>query len=378
MNCSRLLTHDYGIRSYPTRVPELPDIRLYLDLLRPRLTGATLRKASIHGVSLLRTFDPQPEAAHGSRITKLSRLGKRVVLTFDSDIHFIIHLMIAGRFRWADAVHESSSRATTLLPCKVVSPDPKRPPEHDAVSRTSQHRGTPQSRGTPLRPTPSKIDQATFTFDTGTLTLTEASTNKRAFLHIVRGPPECLAPFNPGGLDLFSCSGTDFAARLRSENRTLKRALTDPRLIDGVGNAYSDEILHAARMSPMKRTASMSESELATLLHAARETLDHWTRTLRADFGLNQDGTQRTPEDRGKFPGPGQITAFRPAFAVHGKHDQPCPVCGTKVQRILYAENECNYCPRCQTEGKLLADRAMSRLLKSDWPRTIEELEGQG
>lgn len=355
-------------------MPELPDIRLYLDLLRPRLTGATLSKASIRGVSLLRTFDPQPEAAHGGRIVSLSRLGKRVVLTFDNDIHFIIHLMIAGRFRWADAVQESPSRATTLLSSKVVSFDPTRPPEHDAVSQTSQHRGT-----TPRRPTStSKIDQATFTFDTGTLTLTEASTKKRASLHIVRGPPECLAPFNPGGLDLFACSDADFAARLRSENRTIKRALTDPRLIDGVGNAYSDEILHAARMSPMKRTASMTGKELATLLIAARETLDHWTRTLRTDFGLNQDGTQRTPDDRGKFPGPGQITAFRPAFAVHGKHDQPCPVCGTKVQRILYAENECNYCPRCQTEGKLLADRAMSRLLKSDWPRTIEELEGQG
>ncbi len=358
-------------------MPELPDIRLYLDLLRPRLIGATLRSATVRGVSLLRTFDPPPESAQGSRVASLSRLGKRIVISFENENHFVIHLMIAGRFRWTDAV----PRATASLPSEAVP----RSQESSSVESNEQEHGLSQkpSRGTPVRTSPSKIDQAVFTFDTGTLTLTEAGTKKRASLHIVRGPPQCLDAFNPGGLDLFTCTDAEFAARIRTENRTLKRALTDPRIIDGVGNAYSDEILHAATHSPMKRTASLTEHECAAILNAARTTLDIWTRTLREEFGLNADGTPRTSPGQGcfpgrfpgRFPGAGQITAFRPGFAVHGKYDQPCPACGTKVQRILYAENECNYCPRCQTGGKLLADRAMSRLLKGDWPRTIEELE---
>lgn len=316
-------------------MPELPDVRLYIDLLRPRLIGATLQKARVRGVSLLRTFDPPIEAAEGRRIESITRLGKRIVLTFEGDLHFIIHLMIAGRFRWSDAA--------------------ARPP------------AAPSTGG--------KIDQAMFTFERGTLTLTEAGTKKRASLHVVAGAP-ALAAHNPGGLDVFTCDAPAFATRLRSRNRTLKRALTDPSLLDGIGNAYSDEILHAARMSPTKLTGSMPDEDLNSLLTAARSTLDHWTRTLRTDFGLNADGTTKSPSDPGTFPGPGQITAFRPGFAVHGKFKEPCPDCATPVQRVLYAENECNYCPRCQTGGKLLADRALSRLLKSDWPRTIEELEG--
>ncbi len=398
-------------------MPELPDIRLYIDLLRPRLIGATLRSAAVRGVSLLRTFDPPPDAAEGSRVVSLSRLGKRVAISFENQTHFVIHLMIAGRFRWADAVPpkssrprddfgalgppekagEATSRATASLPSEAVSNS--RQSTNAEANEDPHGLSTTPSRGTPVRPLSSRIDQALFTFDTGTLTLTEAGTKKRASVHVVRGPPSALTPFNPGGLDLFACSDAEFAATLRSENRTIKRALTDPRLIDGVGNAYSDEILHAARMSPTQRTANMDVAALATLLHAARETLEAWTNRLRAEFGLSEDipaadalGTGTIPAIKprgraraqstnparfpGRFPGPGEITAFRPGFAVHGKYGQPCPVCSTKVQRILYAENECNYCPRCQTDGKLLADRAMSRLLKSDWPQTIEELEG--
>ncbi|MBN8645356.1 MAG: formamidopyrimidine-DNA glycosylase [Planctomycetes bacterium] len=316
-------------------MPELPDIRLYLDLLRPRLIGATLDSASVRGVSLLRTFDPPLDSAETARVTHLDRIGKRIVIAFDNEVRFIVHLMIAGRFRWSDA---------------------------PAVAAT----GLPRGGG--------RIDQAALRFSRGTLTLTEAGTKKRASLHVVLGDA-ALAAFNPGGLDVFTCNERAFESAIKRENRTLKRALTDPSILDGIGNAYSDEILHAARLSPVTRTHALDASTCAGLLAAARETLESWTRTLRTEFDLNHDGTPLGPSNPGRFPRAGEITAFRLGFAVHGRYGRPCPACTTPVQRIMYAENECNYCPRCQTNGKLLADRAMSRLLKGDWPRTIEELE---
>lgn len=312
-------------------MPELPDVRLYVDLLVPRLRGATLRRVRVRGVSVLRTVEPPPDAGEGGTLIEVSRLGKQLVLAVEPDLYYVFHLMIAGRLRWsAGAV-----------------------------------------------PAPSKIDQAAIEFSTGTLTLTEAGTRKRAVLRVVRGVP-ALRALDRGGLDILTCEPDDFRSRLCDRNRTLKRALTDPRSFDGVGNAYSDEILHAARLSPLKRTDDMSDDECARLFLASRDTLETWTRRLREEFGLNPDGSCRAEDDHGRFPGPGQVTAFRPGFAVHGRYAQPCPVCSTRVQRILYAENECNYCPRCQTGGRVLADRALSRLLKGEWPRTVEELEEPG
>ncbi len=317
-------------------MPELPDIQLYIDLLRPRVVGARIQRVRVRAVSLLRTFDPAPEAGEGRLVTAVSRLGKRIVLHAEEELAYVIHLMIAGRLRWRDG---------------------------------------PQGAG--VKPSSGRIDQASFEFDRGALTLTEAGAKKRATLHVTQGR-EPLAALDPGGLDVRSCDPTAFASALRSENRTVKRRLTEPRVFDGIGNAYSDEILHAARLSPVKQTGSMTTEECTRLHEAARSTLASWTQRLREEFGLNGDGTCRAPDDPGRFPGAGQITAFRPGFAVHGRYGKPCPSCGTAVQRIVYAQNECNYCPRCQTGGKLLADRAMSRLLKGDWPRTIEELEGAG
>jgi formamidopyrimidine-DNA glycosylase len=210
---------------------------------------------------------------------------------------------------------------------------------------------------------PGKIGLASFEFDGGTLLLVESSPKKRASIHVVRGRAN-LAPHDPGGVNVLACTIGEFASRLRAGNHTLKRALTDPHLFDGIGNAYSDEILHAARLSPVRLTSKLSDDEVARLLDAARTTLTTWTERLRSQFA-------------GRFPGPGDVTAFRPEFAVHGKFGRPCPVCGTSVQRIRYAENETNYCPRCQTDGKMLADRSLSRLLKKDWFRTVEEWEGR-
>ncbi len=304
-------------------MPELPDITLYLDALRPRILGQTLTKVSIRSPFLLRTFDPPIESAESRTISGLSRLGKRIVLHLESDLFLVFHLMIAGRFRWKDA---------------------------------------------PDLPAPSKIDLASFSFPTGTLTLTEASQKKRASLHLVRGR-DSLAALDPGGIDIFTCSAPDFAAAFRRENHTLKRVLCDPRTFSGIGNAYSDEILHAAKLSPIQLSKSLADEEAFRLLAADRSTLESWTKRLLDEFGL-------TGGKRGRFPGPGDITAFRPDFAVHGRFGKPCPVCGSSVQRIVYADNETNYCVTCQTGGKLLADRSMSRLLKNDWPRTLDELEG--
>jgi formamidopyrimidine-DNA glycosylase len=293
-------------------VPELPDVTVYVERLRAMVVGHALGGIRMPSPFVLRSVDPPPSALIGRTLTGAGHIGKRIVLDF-GDLHAVIHLMIAGRLRW-------------------------RPPAAKL---------------------PGKLALAAFDFDHGTLLLTEASKRKRASLHVVRGA-EALADFERGGIDVLAASPAAFAAALRAENHTVKRALTDPTVVDGVGNAYSDEILHRARMSPFRQTAQMSDDDLAALQRACQETLTAWTDRLRADVG---DGF------------PEQVTAFRPEMAVHGKYRQPCPVCGSPVQRIVYAANEANYCATCQTGGRLLADRALSRLLKANWPRTLEELE---
>lgn len=295
-------------------MPELPDIELYLHALRGRVVGHRLLKLRVISPSVLRTFEPPTEAFEDSTVREVFRIGKRIIFAFDRDLFAVVHLMIAGRWQWSD---------------KQLKP-----------ARSSHF---------------------AMTFENGTLTLAEAGIQRRASLHLLRGR-EALSPFNPGGIDTLTCSRELFAGRLRNENHTLKRALTDPQLFDGIGNAYADEILHAARVSPVKVTSRITDEEIDRLHQACREVLVTWTDRLLAQFG-----------DR--FPKPSEITAFRPDFSVHGRYQQPCPVCGTRVQRIRYAENETDYCPRCQTEGAILADRSLSRLLKGDWPRTVEELE---
>jgi formamidopyrimidine-DNA glycosylase len=306
-------------------VPELPDITVYLDALRPRIVGRALEGVTIRSPFFLRTFEPPVEACLGRRIAGVERLGKRIALALERrdqfDLFLVVHLMIAGRLRWKDKGAKPSG----------------------------------------------KIDLAALSFDSGTLIITEASQKKRASLHVVPGRA-ALDLMNPGGVDPLSCTPDQFAEALARENRTLKRALASPHLFDGIGNAYSDEILHAAKLSPVQLTRNLTPEEAARLHAAARGTLTFWIAELRREFGLGRAGP-------GRFPGPGDITAFRPGFAVHGKFGHPCPVCSTKVQRIVHAENETNYCPTCQTAGRLLADRSLSRLLKSDWPKTVEEWE---
>lgn len=299
-------------------MPELPDIVLYLGAIDRVAKGHRLEKLRIVSPFVLRTFEPASEAFEGRMLHAVSRLGKRFVFDFGDGLFAVTHLMIAGRWCWSNK---------------------------------------------PSEKTPAKIGLASFCFDNGTLHLVESSQQKRASIHLVQGV-DALAAFDRKSLDVLSATTDAFAAVLRSENHTLKRALTDPRLFDGIGNAYSDEILHAAQLSPVKTTNRLADEEIARLHDQAKKQLTGWIKLLQHEF-------------RTKFPGPGDVTAFRPDFAVHGKFDQPCPVCGTKVQRIRYAENECNYCPRCQTGGKLLADRSMSRLLKGDWPKSIDELEAQ-
>ena len=294
-------------------MPELPDITVYIDALKTRLEGRVLEQAQIQSPFLLRTASPPVEAALGHRVTGFERLGKRIALGFDNDIWWVLHLMIAGRLHWRDEA-------------------PKRP------SRTTL---------------------AAFTFDSGVLTLTEAGSKKRASLHIVEGA-DAMHGMNPGGLEVMDAGLDAFSAAFTARNHTLKRALTDPRILSGIGNAYSDEILHRAGLSPVKLTQSLSADELAALHAAVRDVLREWTERLRQQY-------------RDDFPG--KVTAFRPDMAVHGRYGKPCPVCGSEVQRIRYASNETNYCPRCQTGGRLLADRSLSRLLKKDWPRSIDELE---
>jgi formamidopyrimidine-DNA glycosylase len=294
-------------------MPELPDIEVYLGALRSRVVGQPLDRVRLINPFLLRTFDPPISEAEGRTIRGVRRLGKRIVFELDGSLFLVLHLMIAGRLHW-----------------KSVGARP-----------------------------PGKIGLAAFDFPAGTLTLTEAGSKRRASLHLVRGEAD-LAHHNPGGLEVLDSTVTQFRKAIRCENHTLKRALTDPRLFSGIGNAYSDEILHRARLSPLTLTGRMSDADIDRLFHATRETLHEWLTRQQSEAGVGW---------------PEKVTAFRPNMAVHGKFGKPCPVCGTAVQRIVYADNETNYCPRCQTGGKVLADRSLSRLLKDDWPRSIEELE---
>lgn len=295
-------------------MPELPDIVAYTSALDQLLVGQEVRGVRVRSPFVVRTFEPAVEELVGRRVTGFSRRGKRIVWEFDGPLHAVFHLMIAGRFHWKKTGYAGKS----------------------------------------------KSDLMTIAFDHGVMALTEASTQKRAGVWIVESVGQVDA-MDPGGLDVLACDLETFTEQVRAKNNTLKRALTDPKRFDGIGNAYSDEILHAAGLSPLKRTQQLSEEEVERLFDATRQTLTAWTDRFLAEAAK-------------KFPE--KVTAFRPEMAVHGKFKEPCPACGTAVQRIRYAANECNYCPRCQTGGKLLSDRSLARLLKDDWPRTIEELEG--
>jgi formamidopyrimidine-DNA glycosylase len=294
-------------------MPELPDIIVYLDALGARVVGQRLQRVRIASPFLLRSVEPPLHAAEGRVIAGLRRLGKRVVFDCGEALFLVVHLMIAGRFRW----------------------------------------------GPPAAKIPGKIGLAAFDLTNGTLVLTEQGTRKRASLHVVRGET-ALAAMNPGGIEVLTAGLAAFADTLRRESHTLKRALTDPRLFGGIGNAYSDEILHEARLSPLALTRRLEDEQVERLFRATRTVLETWIARLRR-------------ETAGGFPD--KVTAFRPEMAVHGRFGQPCPTCRAPVQRLVYAGNECNYCVGCQTGGRLLADRALSRLLREDWPRTLEELE---
>jgi len=330
-------------------VPELPDITIYVEALRARVVEHRLERIRVKRPFLLRTFEPPVESVVASRVHSVDRMGKRIVFGLSDHVHAVIHLMIAGRLLWYPAPGSADTK----------------------------------SKGAGRDPLSSRVDLAAFEFESGTLLLTEAGTKHRASLHIVKGQ-EALHALNPAGVEPLTCTVEEFAAALRRENRTLKRALTDPRIVSGIGNAYSDEILFRARMSPFTLTRSLShdgyESDVERLLIAASNCLLEQTDVLRRQFGMFREGHRvgrgvPPPGSIGRFPGVGEITAFRPDFEVHGKYKQPCTMCGTPIQRVVYAENEMNYCPKCQTGGKVLADRSLSRLLKDDWPRTIEELE---
>jgi len=296
-------------------MPELPDITIYLDALHPRIVGQPLERARIVSPSLLRTVDPPLSAAEGRKVVALRRIGKRIVWEMEGKIFLVFHLMIAGRFKWR--------------------------PE-DTKS-------------------PAKIGLASFDFPTGTMLLTEASSKKRASLYVVAGEAG-LAAHDPGGLDVLATDAAAFGERLQSQSHTLKRALTDPHLFDGIGNWLSDEILHAAKLSPFLLTGKLSDAEIARLYAATQQTTRLWIDRLRAEAGST-------------FPE--KVSAFKEGMAVHGRYKQPCPVCGSPIQRIRYAGNEANYCATCQTGGRVLADRSLSRLLKQDWPRSLEEWEAK-
>jgi formamidopyrimidine-DNA glycosylase len=294
-------------------VPELPDILVYVDALAARIVGEKLERVRLLNPFLLRTADPSIRAVEGQRVTGLRRIGKRIVIGFEGGLFLVLHLMVAGRLRWSAA----SGKA------------------------------------------PGRIGLAVLEFSSGSLLLTEAGTKRRASLHLVRGE-EALQRFDPGGLEVLEVDLATFASRLKAENHTLKRALTDPHIFSGIGNAYSDEILHRAKLSPVVLTSQLANEEVARLYDATKAVLTEWTQRLRQEAGE-------------AFPD--KVTAFHDAMAVHGRHGRPCPVCGAPVQRIVYADNETNYCARCQTGGRILADRALSRLLKKSWPRNIDELE---
>lgn len=290
-------------------MPELPDVDVYCEALNARVRGQPLLHVRIVNPFVLRTVDPPLASLENRVVRDVRRLGKRIVIAFDSDLFVVIHLMVAGRFRWLAGDRKAPGRITLAL----------------------------------------------FDFPSGTLALTEAGTKRRASVHVVRGPA-ALAAFDMGGLEVADASLAAFAERLRAENHTLKRALTDPHILSGIGNAYSDEILHRAKLSPLAHTRKLDDAAIERLFAATNDVLAEWTQRLRAESG------DRFPE---------KVTAFRPQMAVHGKFREPCPVCGTPVQRIVYADNECNYCPVCQTGGAVLADRALSRLLHKNWPREV-------
>jgi formamidopyrimidine-DNA glycosylase len=294
-------------------VPELPDIALYLSALAPRVLTQPLERLRIGNPFIVRTIEPPVSAIEGRRVVGLRRMGKRIVFAMEGDLFVVLHLMIAGRLRWKD-------------------------------------------RGAPI---PGKVGLAAFDFPTGTAILTEQGAKRQASVHLVAGAAN-LATLDPGGLEVLDSAVTEFSERLTRENHTLKRALTDPHIFSGIGNAYSDEILHAARMSPMTLTSTLVDAEIARLHAATIRTLEHWITRLRDETG---DGF------------PEKVTAFREGMAAHGRYGKPCPVCGAPIQRIVYAHNEANYCATCQTGGKLLSDRALSRLLKQDWPKTVEDME---
>ncbi|HKO55564.1 MAG TPA: DNA-formamidopyrimidine glycosylase family protein [Thermoanaerobaculia bacterium] len=294
-------------------MPELPDVTVYVEALQKRLTGLPLLKMRLASPFVLRSVNPSPSDLAGKRVLGLRRIGKRIVIELEDELFIVIHLMIAGRFRW--------------LP--------------------------------PNAKVPGKIGLAALDFPDGTLVLTEAGSKRRASIHLERGE-EALRAHDPGGIEPLEMTLEQFREALTRERHTVKRTLTDPRVFSGIGNSYSDEILHAARLSPVQLTTNLDDEELARLYHAVRDTLTIWTDRLREEAG---DGF------------PEKVTAFREGMAVHGRFGKPCPACGAPVQHIVYADNETNYCARCQTGGRLLADRALSRLLKSDWPRSIDDLE---
>ncbi len=348
-------------------MPELPDVELYVERLRAKLGGATLQNVRIRGPALLRTTEPALSSAFGRRVEGFERLGKRIVIALESELFLVLHLMIAGRLKLVlrpdhlDRPHARSGAAggVALLESGATLPAPtgaQLSTTSDAIIDQPHPGAGRLPAGAPI---PGKLDMAAFDFDRATLLLTEAGSRKRTQLWLVQGRA-ALAALDPGGIEVFECTPEAFAQALTRESHTLKRALTDPRLLSGIGNAYSDEILHRARLSPVKLTGKLTPEEIASLLQACRDVLQQWLARLRAEVG-------------GGFPE--KVTAFRPQMAVHGRYGQPCPACGGKVQRIVHASNETNYCPTCQTGGKLLSDRALSRLLRQDWPRTLTELE---
>ncbi|MBI3004304.1 MAG: formamidopyrimidine-DNA glycosylase [Ignavibacteriales bacterium] len=296
-------------------MPELPDVTVYVEALERRILFQPLQRVLLASPFLLRSVDPPIDVAEGKKVLSIRRIGKQIVWELEGHVFLVFHLMIAGRFHWKK----------------------------------------------PGAKPPGKVGLAAFRFPGGTLIMTEASSKKRASLHLVRGE-ESLTRFRRSGVEIFESSLGEFRSALLKENHTLKRSLTDPRLFSGIGNAYSDEILHRAKLSPLLLTTKIEDVEISRLFYAARETMGEWIERLRAKAGKD-------------FPE--KVTAFHEEMTVHGKFGKPCPVCAMKVQRIVYTENECNYCPRCQTGGKILADRSLSRLLRDDWPKTVEELEGK-